>query len=81
MLLPSDDLELVLVTADLSHLSVAKSVLDSEGIPYMVTGEESARMLAGPLLAPLFGARITGARLFVRPRDRAVAAALLEPTE
>ncbi len=75
---PSDDLELVLITSDLSELSVAKSLLDSEDILYLVTGEESARMLAGPLLAPLLGDRITGARLFVRREDHDLARGLLD---
>ena len=78
MLRPSDDLELVLLTSDLSELSVAKSLLDSEGILYLVTGEEAARMLAGPILAPLLGQRVTGARLFVRRDDRSDALALLQ---
>lgn len=77
MLRPSDDLELVLVTSDLSELSVAKSLLSSEGIPFLVTGEESARLLAAPLLSPLFGERITGARLFVHREDRDLVRELL----
>ncbi|MEM1246829.1 MAG: hypothetical protein AAGA81_07965 [Acidobacteriota bacterium] len=69
MLRPSDDLDLVLVTTDLSELTVAKSLLASEGIPFLVTGEESARLLAAPLLSPLLGERVLGARLFVRHED------------
>ena len=69
MLRPSDDLDLVLVTTDLSELTVAKSLLSSEGIHFLVTGEESARLLAAPLLSPLLGERVLGARLFVRRED------------
>ena len=81
MLKPSRDLELVLITSDLSELQVAKSLLQSEQVPFMVTGEESARMLAGPLLAPLLGERTTGARLFVRKVDAELARALFQPED
>lgn len=57
------------MTTDLSELAVAKSLLESEGIPFVVTGEESARLLAAPLLSPLLGQRTLGARIFVRPED------------
>lgn len=81
MLRPSPDLQVVLVTASLSELSVAKSVLEAEGVAFVVTGEESARMLAAPLLAPLLGERLTGARLLVQREDLEIARALLQPVD
>lgn len=81
MLRPSDDLEVVLITTDLSELAVAKSLLSSENIPFLVTGEESARLLAAPLLSPLLGQRALGARLFVRREDHELARDMLQAVE
>ena len=55
----------VLETADLAELTVVRSLLDGEGIGYVVVGEEAVRL--GPMraLSPLFGIRLPAAKLQV----------------
>jgi len=61
----------VLETADLAELTVVRSLLDGEGIGYVVIGEEAVRL--GPMraLSSLFATRQPMAKLQVDARRAA----------
>lgn len=67
----------MLETADLAELTVVRSLLDAEGIAYVVVGEEAVRL--GPMRAlnPLFSSKLPTARLQVAASEAQQVAALL----
>lgn len=73
-----DDLVPVFATADVALLMVVKSVLDAEGIDYLVQGEESLGLFpVGPIGGGLAG-RAFAAIVKVAPEKAAEVEALLK---
>ena len=71
------DLAELISTPDIPFLMIVKSLLESEGIPYLVQGEESLRLVS-VLPSGGFGTpEILGAQVFVRPADLPMAQNLL----
>lgn len=72
---PAESVELIR-TANMVFLAVVKSLLDSESIPYSVSGEEAMRLVTVLPSAHFATPTSFGARLYV-PGDRHAAAVAL----
>lgn len=69
---------LVLTTTDVDFLPVARSLLESAGIPFLVQGEHGlAQLPTGPLAGPFARAGLA-TRIFVPATHAAAARAILD---
>lgn len=76
----SEDLVIVLETADVNLLAVIKSILDGAEIPYLIQGEEALNMLPVGRLGGPFARRGLGAAVMVPPEHAETARELLKQT-
>ncbi len=80
---PGPDVELVpvLVTGEEGLFLLARSVLEAQGIEYLVRGENLADQFSGGRVGSVFNLVTGAAELLVRPEDADRAAALLQDLE
>ena len=79
---PDDDLEVLLRTPNVSHMTLVRSILDGARIPYAMQGEEFNNLLPlGPAGSGFFGANLVGASMLVKKKDLEAAQALIQEIE
>jgi len=67
----------VFISGDLGVLAIAKSILESEGIKYSVSGEIFQSILGVGVQGGIFGNKGTAAQIQVMPEDAEIATELL----